>query len=356
MKQEFDIYEGEERIVRETEQFLSSKDTANFVFANRQLIKLTNEYKKLLKETKRLVRMSDKREKDIKRLNDEMTDKNKLLALLSRKLSRYVSPQIAEKIFTGGQDVVLESKRKKLTVFFSDIVGFTEIADRLESEDLTNYLNYYLDEMTKIALEYGATVDKYMGDAIMIFFGDPVSNGVKEDALVCVKMAVAMRKRLNEIRKESTIKDIKAFHVRMGIATGYCTVGNFGSEERMDYTVIGNSVNTASRLESAAGIDEILISQETYDLVHNDIKCEERGFLSLKGLTHPVQTYSVIDIAENTKANQFIFDTQIYGGGVALFVDFDKITEKEKKETLLRLYGLAKRLEEEHYPKDLEHN
>jgi adenylate cyclase len=105
---------------------------------------------------------------------------------------------VYDSIFTGQQDVKIVSKRKKLTVCFSDLVGFTEITDKMESEDLTHLLNHYLTEMSKIALQYGATIDKYVGDAIVMFFGDPTTLGVKEDALACVQMAIAMQKRIGE--------------------------------------------------------------------------------------------------------------------------------------------------------------
>ena len=175
------------------------------------------------------------------------------------------SPQVYDSIFSGKQEVMVASSRKKLTVFFSDIAGFTETADKLESEDLTKLLNHYLTEMSQIALKYGATIDKYVGDAIVIFFGDPETRGVKEDALACVKMAIAMRKRMLELGsvwRDSGIEN--PLRVRIGINTGYCTVGNFGSEDRMDYTIIGGGVNLASRLESAATPGEILVSYATY--------------------------------------------------------------------------------------------
>jgi adenylate cyclase len=109
------------------------------------------------------------------------------------------SPQVYASIFAGRQEVKLASQRKKLTVFFSDIAGFTETTDQMESEDLTQLLNQYLTEMSRIALEHGATIDKYVGDAVVIFFGDPETRGVKEDALACVQMAIAMQKRMQEL-------------------------------------------------------------------------------------------------------------------------------------------------------------
>ncbi len=187
-----------------------------------------------------------------------------------------------------------------MTIFFSDIAGFTETADRLESEDLTQLLNQYLTEMSRIALDYGATIDKYVGDAILIFFGDPETKGVKEDALACVKMAIAMRERMHDLEdmwRESGIE--KPLRVRMGIHTGFCTVGNFGSEDRMDYTIIGGGVNAAARLESLAQPGEILISYEAFAHVKDQIHCEGRGEIEVKGIAYPIATYQVVDSYEN---------------------------------------------------------
>jgi class 3 adenylate cyclase len=222
------------------------------------------------------------------------------LQQLSRQLAKYLSPQVYDSIFRGKQEVKVASSRKKLTVFFSDIAGFTEAADRLESEELTQLINHYLTEMSQIALNFGATIDKYVGDAILIFFGDPETKGVRKDALACVYMAIAMRRRmydLEDIWRESGIA--RPLRVRMGIHTDYCTVGNFGSEDRMDYTIIGGAVNTASRLESLADPGEILISYETFAHVKDQILCEEHGETRVKGFAYPVATYRVVDSYEN---------------------------------------------------------
>ena len=133
---------------------------------------------------------------ELKQREQDLTEKSNALASLSSKLAKYLAPQVYDTIFTGQQEVKIVSKRKKLTVCFSDLVGFTEITDKMESEDLTQLLNHYLTEMSKIALQYGATIDKYVGDAIVMFFGDPTTLGVKEDALACVQMAIAMQERV----------------------------------------------------------------------------------------------------------------------------------------------------------------
>jgi class 3 adenylate cyclase len=149
--------------------------------------------------------------------------------------------------------------------------------------------------MSRIALQFGATIDKYMGDAIVMFFGDPETRGVKEDALACVKMALAMQKRMDELAEVWRDAGIEnPFRCRIGIHTGYCTVGNFGSEDRMEYTIIGGAVNLASRIEHEALSGSVLISYETFAHVKDAIQCEERGQIRVRGIAYPVATYAVV--------------------------------------------------------------
>jgi len=233
---------------------------------------------------------------ELKQREQDLTEKSAALTALSSKLAKYLAPQVYESIFTGQQEVKIVSKRKKLTVCFSDIVGFTEITDKMESEDLTHLLNRYLTEMSKIALQYGATIDKYVGDAIVMFFGDPATLGVKQDAMACVQMAIAMQQRVRELADEWRDAGIETpLSCRIGIHTGYCTVGNFGSDDRMDYTMVGGTVNLASRLEHEAPPGGILMSFETYAHVKDEIECEERGRIQVKGIAQPVATYGVAE-------------------------------------------------------------
>src|SRR5690606_29909076 len=144
--------------------------------------------------------------------------------------------------------------------------------------------------MSKITLEHGATIDKYVGDAFLAFFGDPETRGVKEDAMACVNMAIAMQRRMRELQAEWRESGLqKPFQLRIGINTGYCTVGNFGSEDRMDYTIIGSEVNLASRLQSHAELGGILMSHETYSLVRELVLAEERKPIRAKGIAKPVR-------------------------------------------------------------------
>jgi class 3 adenylate cyclase/PAS domain-containing protein len=227
--------------------------------------------------------------------NKLVTDKNQTLESLSSKLSKYLSPQIYDSIFSGAQTVEIASRRKKLTIFFSDIAAFTETTDNLESEELTDVLNHYLTEMSTIALEYGATIDKYIGDAILLFFGDPKTKGVKEDAMTCVMMAIAMQRRMRELEYEWRTRGLeRPFRIRMGICTGFCTVGNFGSRDRMDYTIIGNEVNLAARLESAAEPGSIMVAHETNSLVEDKVLTEEQPPMTVKGFMRPIKNYKVV--------------------------------------------------------------
>ena len=237
---------------------------------------------------------------ELKRREESLAEKSTALEVLSGKLAKYLAPQVYNSIFTGRQDVRIASQRKKLTVCFSDIAGFTETADKMESEELTQLLNHYLTEMSRIASVHGATIDKYVGDAIVMFFGDPESRGVREDALACVTMALAMQRRMSELAQVWRDAGMETpLRCRIGIHTDYCTVGNFGSEDRMDYTIIGGAVNLASRLEHEAQPGTVLISYETFAQVKDEIHCEEQGRIQVRGIAYPVAIYRVVDLRAN---------------------------------------------------------
>ena len=225
---------------------------------------------------------------DLKKSND-------MMRALPEKLGRYISPQIVQAILEGKRDAQIKTSRKKLTIFFSDLAGFTSTSESMEPEDLTFCINTYLDRMAEITIEFGGTLDKFMGDGIMTFFGDPETKGIKEDALACIAMAKKMQSAISELSEELQSYGIdKELKARMGIHTGYCNVGNFGSERRMDYTLLGRNVNLASRLESNGEVGKIHISAETYTIIKNDYECEAREEpIHVKGFDRPLQTYFV---------------------------------------------------------------
>ena len=234
------------------------------------------------------------------RMNTELEEANSFLASISMKISKYLSPQVYKTIFSGERDAVISTERKKLTIFFSDIKDFTVTSERLQPEELTNLLNEYFTEMSQIAHRHGATVDKFIGDAILAFFGDPESMGTREDAQACLDMAIAMQRRLAELNRDWRSRGIEApILSRMGINTGYCNVGNFGSADRMDYTIIGAEANLAARLESIAEPGGIVMSYETYALVQDNVRARALEPITLKGISREVIPYAVEGIYED---------------------------------------------------------
>lgn len=264
-------------------------------------------------------------------------------ASLARNLAKYLSPQVWESIFSGKKTVRLETQRKKLTVFFSDIKGFTELSEELEAEALTDLLNSYLNEMSKICLKYGGTIDKFIGDSVMVFFGDPASQGAKKDAMAAVSMSIAMRKSMKVLRQQWRSQGItKPLEIRMGLNTGYCTVGNFGADTRMDYTIIGRDVNLASRLENAADSGEILISHETYSLVKDVIMCCDKGQINVKGFARPVQIYQVVDFRRDLGATSSYVEHEI--PGFSMYLDTNGIQNFDKERVIYALQQAAEKL------------
>ena len=260
---------------------------------------------------------------ELGRTQVELMEKNELLTDLSSKLAKFLPSQLYNSIFTGTHTASVAAQRKKLTIFFSDIANFTGTTDSLESEELTNLLNQYLTEMSKIAVSYGATIDKYVGDAIVGFFGDPASRGSQEDAIACVKMAIAMQRRMHDL--QLTWVDLgseKPFQMRIGVNTGFCTVGNFGSEDRMDYTIIGNEVNLAARLQSHAELGGILVTHETCSLIKDTILTEEQEAVFAKGFAHPVRAYRVVGIYDELEKDGRIIREE--RDGFRLLVDLTK--------------------------------
>jgi adenylate cyclase len=265
------------------------------------------------------------------------------LQALSEKLGRYLAPQVYKSLFDGSRDAEIRTQRKKLTVFFSDIKDFTASTAKWQPEEITFLLNSYFSEMSKIALEYGGTLDKFIGDAMVIFFGDPETRGVKEDALQCVRMAMAMQRRMAELQiLWREMGSEKTFQVRMGINTGYCDVGNFGSDLRMDYTIIGREVNLAARLEQAAVPGGIIISKETYGLVREEIVALQQQPLTAKGFPEPIEAFAVQEEAEVQSVARKVFQWERLG--MRVLIDLDRLPSAERAAAAVELREMADRL------------
>lgn len=277
---ETDIFGQETKILEEAKKRLEAGVASPEAYTD-----LVSQYGKLLRTTKKIIKLSDKNEQRLNELKLEAQETNTQLEGMSSQLSKFLSPQLYNSIFSGSRAGTRVTRRKKLTVFFSDLCGFTNFVESMESEDVTNLLNLYLETMTNIALDYGATIDKYIGDGIMLFFGDPETKGLKEDATNCVKMGLDMLTELYDMSDRWVDYGMKEpLQMRIGIDTGFATVGNFGCESRLDYTAIGSAVNRASRLEAAADHGSIFISEDTYNLVKESIEAIELEPIHLKGI------------------------------------------------------------------------
>ncbi len=265
-------------------------------------------------------------------MNRELETNNAFLASVSQKLSRYLSPQLYKSIFAGEKDVTIETERKKLTILFSDIKDFTAATERRQPEEVTTLLNEYFTEMSAIALRHGATVDKFIGDAIVIFFGDPETKGVAEDALACLRMAFDMQRRMAELNMKWRNEGVEQpFRIRMGINTGFCNVGNFGSSDRMDYTIIGVEANLAARLQSIAEPGQIVVSYETYALVRETFAAHPLPRIRMKGISRPVVPYVIEGTLEETGQASRLFSEHM--PGLDLYLDPAALNEEAKAQT-----------------------
>jgi class 3 adenylate cyclase len=242
----------------------------------------------------------DERTAELRKAKDELKRFNKGLEAKVKEqveqlrrydeLRRYLSPKLSEIILSKGNTLEAAPKRKLMTIVFSDIRNFSSIAESLEAEELFTLLDRYLSEMTRIIYRYDGTLNKIIGDGLLVFFGDPIP--MEDHAERAVMMAVDMQKKAIQL-KDEWLQYGHDFGIGIGINTGYVTVGNIGSSIHRDYTVIGNQVNVASRLESLAKAGQILISRRTYSRTRNLVEVDPVGEIRVRGLRDPVATYQV---------------------------------------------------------------
>lgn len=241
-------------------------------------------------------------------IENELSARNERISGLIDNMKRYLSGQLFELIVGGGlQATTTANRRRRLTVFFSDLVGFTELTDTVEAETLSDVLNTYLNRMAQIADAWGGTIDKFIGDAVMVFFGDRDDSDPAAEAQKCVRMALEMQSANTALAEVWRAKGIdRPLRARIGINTGHCTVGNFGSEARMDYTIVGSPVNVASRLEGLAEPGGITLSGSTYHLVKDIVECTHRGPVQVKGVNHAIETYDVVRLRDGDHASPLL--------------------------------------------------
>lgn len=204
----------------------------------------------------------------------------------------YVSRQMLTQILDNPKSLTLSGKRKELTIMFSDVRKFSTLSDKIEPEVIHRLLNMYFSRMTNIAFKYDGFVDKFIGDGLLCFFGDPIYR--PDHALRAVKAAIEMQKAVREIGPEIQEKlGLEPIVIRIGLNTGHVIVGNMGSAERMEYTVLGSDVNLAQRLESSATPGQVMLSQKTYEQVQEHIEARDMGDIQVKGFQRPIKVYEI---------------------------------------------------------------
>jgi class 3 adenylate cyclase/CheY-like chemotaxis protein len=228
------------------------------------------------------------------RIEEQMAD-----LVRTGELKRFLPEQVAERLLAGQLEPDEAFERRKITALFADIVGFTDLSESLEPEELAQLLNEYLREMTAVAVEHGGALDNFIGDGVMVIFGAPSASDERAQALAAIRTALNMRTRVRELAAGVRERGIPAdLQIRVGINTGHCTVGVFGSDVMRAYKAVGFAVNIASRLQAEADPGSILCGFRTYALIQDRVQAVRRGPLPVKGAKRPVETWEIVEVLD----------------------------------------------------------
>lgn len=214
--------------------------------------------------------------------------------MIKRAFTRYVAREVAEEVLKDPERLVLRGDRRDVTVLFCDIRGFTPMSERLPPEEVVTLLNQFYDLMIDTTFKHEGTLDKFLGDAVMAVFGAPIPH--EDHALRAVRTAVAMQAGVAALSHRRQASGQDPIAVGIGISAGEVVAGTVGTEERMEYTVVGDSVNLGARLESNAKPGQILISQRTYQKVKGLVSGRPLGALKVKGKEETVEVYEVLEL------------------------------------------------------------
>ncbi len=251
-----------------------------------------------------------RQERTIELRTRDLQTQTRIIDQAHRFLSRYVPSQLVGKILAGDVEPVRDHRRRKLTLFFSDIKDFTRATDAMEPEDMGGLLNEYFACMNDIIQKYDGTLANISGDALFVFFGAPDSTHDRDHALRCVRMAIDMQQKMRELQHKWFNEGVEfPLLIRCGINTGMATVGSFGSRQRSEYSAMGMQVNLASRLETACKPGSILISHSTWALVNDQIDCLGDEVIEVKGFSRPVRVYEVDLGEENGRPSPALSET-----------------------------------------------
>ena len=239
--------------------------------------------------------------------------------LIKGMFSQYVSKNVVNELLLNPDKLRLGGERKNVSVLFSDITGFTTFAENKQPEELVGFINQYLNEMTEIIIANEGTLDKYLGDAVMSFWGAPIE--LEDHAFKACMSALQMQDKLVEMREKWTRTGETPIRVRIGVNTGYVIVGNIGGEKRFDYTVLGDDVNLASRLEGANKEygTNIMISDLTFECCKDKLLVRELDVIRVKGKSKPTKVYELISLVGDKKAEEAIEKMDLYFQALDLY-------------------------------------
>jgi len=238
----------------------------------------------------------------INRNTEELRRQNLVIQRLSAKLSLYLPKILVRLLERGEKDIDKQYQRVRVTIFISEIKDFTQISEVLQPEDTSKILNIYLTKMSKIVEEHGGIVDKFFGDSIIVYFGGIEDEKHQHNALQAIRTALIMQKQAKLIQEHIHRDGLEIpFKIRLGLSTGYVTIGSFGSEERKDYTIIGREVNITSFIKDVCEPGGICVSYNTYLLTKDQFEYEDASILSIEGLHTPLKVYKLIKEKEEQK-------------------------------------------------------
>jgi adenylate cyclase len=209
---------------------------------------------------------------------------------MRQSFESYLPPSVVKRQLAHPESI-FEVQKKELTIMFTDIKSFTTYSSTMTPDQIQNFLAEYFDAMVQIVFKYEGTVDKYIGDGLMVFFGAPEPQ--PDHAVRCVQAAIEMQKKCRELKEKWVKEELFPLRIRIGINTGEVIVGNMGTPKKLSYTVLGSDVNLANRLESNAPVEGIMISRRTYELVKDHVPTLPHESVLVKGLDTPIEVYTV---------------------------------------------------------------
>lgn len=285
----------------------------------------------------------DSRFKEVDLMNESILATTKGL----KAFQRYVPAALVRKLIEKGQEARLGGQDMEITILFSDIANFTHISEQMDAEALMIHLSQYLDELTRIIMAQHGTIDKYIGDAIMAFWGAPIP--LDNAPLLACKAALYCQRKIVEMTPDWEDKGLPVLHTRFGIHSGHGVVGNLGSSERMNYSVIGDSVNLASRLEAVNKLYEtsIIISHDTYKHVKQHFICRLLDIVAVKGKENGVRIYELVEETSFELSPSLKEKHQIWHEGMEKYLNrdwwgaierFENILVKEPEEKASKLF------------------